>query len=379
MSYATYMQFCLAHPTEGYYMKSSNSIFGARGDFITSPDISQIFGEMIAIWLFSQWQAAGFPSNVRLVELGPGRGTLITDILRTITAFAGRIPENEKPALRIELVETSETLREIQRNKLGDASATVQWHQSIDHISPSPDSFTMLVAHEFFDALPIHVFRKTEEGWKELMVSSRLAGEGEDSEKQHPRLQHVLSPQKTAISTIFGNSSSRFQALPIGSDLEVSPTSFRLARKVGELLTKKNGASPGGCGLIIDYGNANAFGSSRRGFKDHEVVDIFHRPGECDLTANVDFAYLTESMQDLVPVHGPISQNQFLSMMGLMPRLEALLAASVGDKEKQKRILEGAQRIMNPTQMGSEYSVLGISTYDGTPYPFEVPDDNNQS
>ncbi|KIK55182.1 hypothetical protein GYMLUDRAFT_248977 [Collybiopsis luxurians FD-317 M1] len=383
MSYATYMQFCLSHPTEGYYMKSSNSIFGAQGDFITSPDISQIFGEsgvqMIAVWLYSQWQAAGSPPNMRLVELGPGRGTLIADILRTITALNGKLSEKEKPSIQVELVETSLALRKIQSEKLDGFPATVEWRDSIDHVPPSTDSFTMLVAHEFFDALPIHVFRKTEDGWKEVMVSSRITGEGEsDPNKQYPRLQHVLSPEKTAISTIFGNSSTRFQALPVGSDLEVSPTSFRLARKVGELLARQDtgsGKSPGGCGLIIDYGGANAFGSSRRGFKDHQVVDIFHRPGECDLTANVDFSYLKESMEDLVPVYGPMTQSRFLSTIGLMARLERLLAASKGDDEKRNRILQGAQRLINPVQMGGEYSVLGMSTNKGAPpYPFGMLD-----
>ncbi|KAJ3935580.1 MAG: S-adenosyl-L-methionine-dependent methyltransferase [Lentinula lateritia] len=363
MSYATYMQFCLSHPTEGYYMKSANNIFGAQGDFITSPDISQIFGEMIAVWLLSQWEAAGSPPSIRLVELGPGRGTLITDILRVITSISKKL--SQPLVVQVHLVETSLFLREIQRRRLSRAPASVQWHESIDHITPSNDSFTMLVAHEFFDALPVHVFRKTEEGWKEMMVSSRINKSEDANPEQYPRLQHVLSPETTAISNIFGNSSSRFQSLPVGSDLEVSPTSFRLARKVGELLSKREtptSSSPGGCGLIIDYGRDHAFGSSRRGFKDHDVVDIFHRPGECDLTANVDFAYLKEAMKDLIPVYGPISQNTFLSQMGFTIRLERLLQSNQDDQAKTDRIFEGAKRLIDPVHMGEEYSVMGIST-----------------
>ncbi|KAJ3714122.1 S-adenosyl-L-methionine-dependent methyltransferase [Lentinula raphanica] len=360
MSYATYMQFCLSHPTEGYYMKRSNSIFGTQGDFITSPDISQIFGEMIAIWLLSQWELAGCPSRMRLVELGPGRATLMNDILRvTITK---KLPQ--PITIQVDLVETSVALREIQRERLSGVAASIEWYESIDHLTPSDDSFTMLVAHEFFDALPVHVFRKTDQGWKEIMVSSKIKNPDKMAQEQYPRLQHVLSPETTAISTIFGNSSTRFQTLPVGSDLEVSPTSFRLARKVGKLLSKRptpTGSSLGGCGLIIDYGGDHAFGNSRRGFKNHQVVDIFHRPGECDLTANVDFAYLKESMQDLVPVYGPVTQKMFLSQMGLMVRLERLLQSSQGDQDKQDRIYEGAQRLIN-RQMGEEYSVMGIST-----------------
>ncbi|KAJ3781358.1 S-adenosyl-L-methionine-dependent methyltransferase [Lentinula aff. detonsa] len=374
MSYATYMQFCLSHPTEGYYMKSSNKIFGAQGDFITSPDVSQIFGEMIAIWLLSQWESAGCPSRLRLVELGPGRGTLIADVLRVITAITKK--SSQPVTIQVDLVETSLSLREIQRERLNGAPASIQWYDSIDHITPSNDSFTMLVAHEFFDALPIHVFRKTDEGWKEVMVSSRVTELDESNPEQYPRLQHVLSPEKTAISTIFGNSSSRFQSLPVGSDLEVSPTSFRLARKVGEVLAKntQTGSSLGGCGLIIDYGRDHAFGHSRRGFKNHQIMDVFHRPGECDLTANVDFAYLKESMQDLVPVYGPITQKLFLTHMGLMIRLERLLQSHQGDQTTSDRILEGANRLINP-QMGEEYSVMGISTTGGPVHPFHLLSD----
>ncbi|KAJ3829700.1 S-adenosyl-L-methionine-dependent methyltransferase [Lentinula raphanica] len=378
MSYATYMQFCLSHPTEGYYMKRSNSIFGTQGDFITSPDISQIFGEMIAIWLLSQWELAGCPSRMRLVELGPGRATLMNDILRVIGDITKKLPQ--PITIQVDLVETSVALREIQRERLSGVAASIEWYESIDHLTPSDDSFTMLVAHEFFDALPVHVFRKTDQGWKEIMVSSKIKNPDNLAQEQYPRLQHVLSPETTAISNIFGNSSTRFQSLPVGSDLEVSPTSFRLARKVGELLSKRpteTGLSLGGCGLIIDYGGDHAFGNSRRGFKNHQVVDIFHRPGECDLTANVDFAYLKESMQDLVPVYGPVTQKMFLSQMGLMVRLERLLQSSQGDQAKQDRIYEGAQRLIN-RQMGEEYSVLGISTNEVPIHPFHAASQSSQ-
>ncbi|KAJ3844798.1 S-adenosyl-L-methionine-dependent methyltransferase [Lentinula raphanica] len=378
MSYATYMQFCLSHPTEGYYMKRSNSIFGTQGDFITSPDISQIFGEMIAIWLLSQWELAGCPSRMRLVELGPGRATLMNDILRVIGDITKKLPQ--PITIQVDLVETSVALREIQRERLSGVAASIEWYESIDHLTPSDDSFTMLVAHEFFDALPVHVFRKTDQGWKEIMVSSKIKNPDNLAQEQYPRLQHVLSPETTAISNIFGNSSTRFQSLPVGSDLEVSPTSFRLARKVGELLSKRpteTGLSLGGCGLIIDYGGDHAFGNSRRGFKNHQVVDIFHRPGECDLTANVDFAYLKESMQDLVPVYGPVTQKMFLSQMGLMARLERLLQSSQGDQAKQDRIYEGAQRLIN-RQMGEEYSVLGISTNEVPIHPFHAASQSSQ-
>lgn len=253
MPFGSYMNLCLSHPTDGYYMNPANAVFGKRGDFITSPEISQVFGELVAIWLLSQWQNAGSPPSIRLVELGPGRGTLMADILRVVQQFA-------KSALkRVHLVETSPSMQALQNDNLLSFSQKggwdLAWNESIDEIEPSSGDYTMLVAHEFFDALPVSMLERGKQGWLEIMVDSIPDS---TEEPTYPRLRRVLSPNPTAASTLLGRSSLRFDQMPEGSRLEVSAASFRIARKVGELL------SPGGCALVVDYGGDSPFADSFR-------------------------------------------------------------------------------------------------------------------
>ncbi|KAF9048562.1 S-adenosyl-L-methionine-dependent methyltransferase [Panaeolus papilionaceus] len=376
LPFATYMQMCLSHPTDGYYMNQAHHVFGSKGDFITSPEISQVFGELVAVWLLSQWASTARQSPFRLVELGPGRGTLMDDILRVILQLA-------KPGqqINVHLVETSPSMRVLQEAKLKTperGNVHLHWHNSISEIPTDTNEYTMLIAHEFFDALPIHVLQKTEKGWNEVLVApnsehKQSSPDPESSNKPDTptmtepdvSFRRVLSPEPSAISTVLGHSSPRFQTLPNGSYLEVSPTVFRIGRKVGELLasnTSEDGttASPGGCGLIVDYGNDKAFGDSFRAFKNHNIVDVFHEPGNCDLTANVDFAYLKESMSDLVNCYGPLSQKAFLERMGIQLRLQSLMKSATTDARREQ-IAEGAKRLVDPLGMGKEYQVLAIT------------------
>ncbi|KAF4571221.1 hypothetical protein EYR36_008550 [Pleurotus pulmonarius] len=356
LPFATYMQQCLSHPTHGYYMNPSNPVFGARGDFITSPEISQVFGELIAIWFLSQWVAAGQPSSIRLVELGPGRGTLMADILRVISKIPSAKAIQRKS---VQLVETSPAMRRAQENTLQNFTDArdweLRWHNSIEEISPETDEYTILVAHEFFDALPIHIVEKTQKGWQELLVAS--ASDANSSIAPSPRLKAVLSPEPSPVSSLLGMSSQRFLKLPIGTRIEVSPSSFKISRRIGELIA---GSSTGGSALVIDYGGDKAFNNSFRAFKDHKIVDIFHRPGECDLTSNVDFAYLKESFSDIAVPHGPISQASFLKGMGIDMRVDTLVKAA-STEERQKSIRDAALRLADPVGMGKEYQVMGIT------------------
>ncbi|KAF7424518.1 hypothetical protein PC9H_009825 [Pleurotus ostreatus] len=371
LPFATYMQQCLSHPTHGYYMNPSNPVFGARGDFITSPEISQVFGELIAIWFLSQWVAAGQPSSIRLVELGPGRGTLMADILRVISKIPSAKAVQRKS---VQLVETSPAMRRAQENTLqkfaDEHGWELQWNNSIEDIPPETDDYTILVAHEFFDALPIHIVEKTQKGWQELLVAS--ASDGKSSIATSPRLKAVLSPEPSPVSSLLGMSSQRFSKLPIGTRIEVSPSSFKISRRIGELIA---GSSAGGSALVIDYGEDKVFNNSFRAFKDHKIVDIFHRPGECDLTSNVDFAYLKESFSDIAVPHGPMSQANFLKGMGIDMRVDALVKAA-STEERQKVIRDAALRLADPVGMGKEYQVLGITSKptseDGSPgvWPF---------
>ncbi|KAG7451355.1 DUF185-domain-containing protein [Guyanagaster necrorhizus] len=352
MPFGSFMNLCLSHPTAGYYMNPANAVFGKRGDFITSPEISQVFGELVAIWLLSQWQNAGASHSIRLVELGPGRGTLMADILRVVQQFA------KTTLKRVHLVETSPSMRALQNDNLlpflKKGSWDLTWNESIDEIEPSSGVYTMLVAHEFFDALPVSMLERGKQGWHEIMVDSVHPELDSIKESAYPRLRRVISPSPTAASTLLGRSSRRFDQLPEGSRLEVSAASFRVARKVGELL------SPGGCALVVDYGGDSPFEDSFRAFKDHRIVDVFERPGECDLTANVDFGYIKEAMGDLVPTYGPLPQSQFLVSMGLEARVNMLIR-SAKTEERAEDIRKAAQRLVDEAGMGKEYKVLGIS------------------
>ncbi|KAF4614132.1 hypothetical protein D9613_007842 [Agrocybe pediades] len=357
ISFATYMQLCLSHPDHGYYMNPANKVFGAGGDFITSPEISQVFGELIALWLLQEYMRTAKGAPLRIVELGPGKGTLLGDVLRVILKFA------PQKSLNVHLVETSLALRDIQKGHLtsqNHSNVHLHWHNSISEIPPSSSEYTMLVAHEFFDALPVHILQKKKETeqWHEVLIASKddkvRAPEGDEvaqevpspvSEESPSTLRRVLASKPSSVGAVLGLSSARFGEMPEESFLEVSPTAFRIARKVGELLTRgqpeDENASLGGCGLIIDYGGARAYSDSLRAFKNHEIVDIFHEPGK------------------FTPL-GPTSQGSFLAKMGLGVRLRTLLQAAATE-ERQQAIHSAAMRLIDPKGMGGQYQVLGIT------------------
>ncbi|CUA68493.1 NADH dehydrogenase [ubiquinone] complex I, assembly factor 7 [Rhizoctonia solani] len=312
ISVAHYMNMCLSHPIEGYYMKGEP--IGARGDFITSPEISQLFGELVGIWLASQWLERGQSRPIRMVELGPGKGTLMDDMLRTFESIGqtrGRIQS-------VHLVETSARLQEEQRKRLGTriSETLLHWHNRAEDIPKDDSTFTLLVAHEFFDAIPIHIIEKTSTGFQEVLVDiDRTAQTGATlsppllnvssplATKSRPStFRYVISGPLSPLAHTLSKSSPRFSKVPNESRIEVSPASWSIARTVGELV------SEGGAGLVIDYGDDRAFGSSFRAFQKHKLVDVFDEPGLCDLTANVDFAYLKEAFGSTgelpaVPLH----------------------------------------------------------------------------
>ncbi|KAF5359488.1 hypothetical protein D9756_003275 [Leucocoprinus leucothites] len=304
------------------------------------------------------------------------------DILRVVSQLR---PANDP--VNVHLVETSQALRAVQEQKLASSKRNINlhFHHSISDVPQNPKQYTMLVAHEFFDALPIHLLQKKESGWHEVMIdtshtsqpsspststSTQITSTNSHSNSQIiPHLRRVLSPTPTAASTLLGLSSPRFHNLPNGSFIEVSPAAFKIARQVGQLVSGIDEPGPlakrdvvsssqlesvGGCGLIIDYGGDKAF-------KQHKIVDVFHRPGECDLTANVDFAYLKEAMSDLVTPHGPITQQSFLERMGISLRVDAL-ARSAGSEARKSAIRDSVKRLTDRLGMGKEYKVLGLTS-----------------
>ncbi|KAF9223718.1 DUF185-domain-containing protein [Gyrodon lividus] len=381
LSFSTYMRLCLSHPVHGYYMKPGHAVFGTQGDFTTSPEISQVFGELLAVWMVEQWSSTAGSKPFRIVELGPGRGTLMDDLLRVVR----QLPAVSEKLKSVHLVETSGSMRTLQTAKLRNAKEAggfgLSWHDSIDDIPHRKDTYTMLVAHEFFDALPVHVLEKTAQGWHEVFValskdpsikynvpSSPTSESGvllpphasQKLQAVSSRWTRVLSSAPTASSTLLGHASPRFATLPVGSRVEVSGTSVKIARQIAELIQGAEKGYAGGCALVIDYGGEKVFGNSLRAFKEHQIVDIFHRPGECDITANVDFALLKEVLGDLVTPHGTLSQGTFLNRLGV--RLRAVnLMKSAQTEERKNAIVEGVNRLIDPLGMGGQYAVLGVT------------------
>ncbi|CEL55647.1 NADH dehydrogenase [ubiquinone] complex I, assembly factor 7 OS=Xenopus tropicalis GN=ndufaf7 PE=2 SV=1 [Rhizoctonia solani AG-1 IB] len=320
-----------------------------------------------------------------MIELGPGRGTLMDDILRTFESIAqtrGRIQA-------VRLVETSARLQEEQKSRLSArvSAELLHWYDRIEDIPKNEDAFTLLVAHELFDAIPIHIIERTARGFQEVLVdidrtaqtlstSSLLINNSSpiiDSSPPNPQFsgfRYVLSGPLSPLANTLGNSSPRFSQLEKGIRIEVSPSSWSIARNIGELI----GRGGGGAGLVIDYGDDRAFGSSFRGFHKHKLVDVFHQPGLCDLTANVDFAYLKEAFNSTpTNTHGPIKQHEFLTNMGAPIRLHRLLQGAKDD-ETRERLRKGATRLMDLTGMGVQYKVMGVTSggKKGQVYPFEM-------
>ncbi|GAA5870620.1 hypothetical protein JCM8547_002064 [Rhodosporidiobolus lusitaniae] len=434
-----YMTLCLNHPTLGYY--TTRKVFGKEGDFVTSPEISQVFGELLAIWYVTQWLAQGSPKKVRFIELGPGKGTLLADILRTFRALP---PHSRPPVASIHLIEASSQLQAIQKSALeavGAGSVPTQWHGDVKAVPGAEEGeFTMLVAHEFFDALPIHVFEHTQKGWREVLVD--ITSPNTIVTPTTPSLRLVLAPSPTPASALYSSlaqaafpnapqtpdilsaspaarpsaisaaalnvdttlgfnpsppapsrpspsspsasaappspsllnstaslTAQRFARLPLGSRIEVSPASWEIARDVARLVSGRgeegegkegSGKGAGGAGLVVDYGDAKAFGRSWRGFRKHQVVDPLTEPGHTDLTANVDFSYLAEAMSDYATTHGPLPQSRFLTSLGLQPRLAGLLR-NAKMEERRKEIESAARRLVDQGGMGGQYKVMGIT------------------
>lgn len=300
-----YMALCLAHPVHGYYL--TREPLGAHGDFITAPEISQMFGELLGLWAAAVWQRMGEPERVSLVELGPGRGTLMADALRA----AAVLPEFAS-ALAVELVETSPTLRARQQATLENFAAPIAWHRDLGTLPEGP---SVIIANEFFDALPIHQAVKDKRGWRERMVG--VNEEGHLAFGLHPDPiphLHAVAPLATPEA-------------PEGALVEWR--SDDIATELARRVTRNGGAA-----LIIDYGYAQPrFGETLQAVRNHAYADPLQAPGEADLTALVDFAALAKSARAAgAAVQGPISQGDFLRRLGIELRAERLKAQATSEQ-----------------------------------------------
>lgn len=423
----------LTHPEYGYYMQ--RDVFGRGGDFTTSPEVSQVFGELVGIWCVASWQQLGSPSRIRLVEVGPGRGTLMSDVLRSAAMFPAF-----RAALEVHLVEVSPYLRKVQRRKLSSSSppdadpdiettlseskqdvkddetvkdgepmlwyaprgtrtnnsevdhpeavlpVEVCWHRSLDEVPQ--DIPTLVIAHEFLDALPVHQLVRTPRGWRERLVGLRSAQPSDDvasdgaspqspaaggqaavpwrpgatSEEERDldqdarELDFFLSRSATPASTVFTRHLS-----PELEQAEVCPDAQAFVQALARRLVNTRGAA-----LLIDYGQDSAPGDSLRGIKNHRFVHPLHAPGEIDLSADVDFDALRRvACAEAPELRCPPLQLQrdFLAAMGLEARVNVLLKRAK-TAEEQRALIAAAQRLVQTPGMGSAYKVFALASSD---------------
>ncbi|XP_075144972.1 protein arginine methyltransferase NDUFAF7 homolog, mitochondrial [Haematobia irritans] len=347
---AEYMREVLTNPLSGYYM--NRDVFGKEGDFVTSPEISQIFGELVAIWILSEWQKLGSP-KFQLVELGPGRGTLVRDVLKVLSKF------QLNKEFSINLVEISPHLSKMQAQLLcyrfDDADPNVDvyyrkgetasgtkiyWYSRLEDV---PQQFSIVMAHEFFDALPVHKFQLDNGVWKEVLID---VGENSD-------FRYVLSKNQTPLSKIY---------TPIHGEtrkcLEYSLEADRLIGLLAERFERN-----GGIGLIMDYGHFGEKDDTFRAFKKHALHDPLLSPGTADLTADVDFRqmkYVAERNNRTI-CFGPVEQGVFLQRMQGEVRLENLLKHAL--PENQSNIKSAYQMLTHPDQMGARFKFFSMFPY----------------
>ena len=319
----------MAAANADYYARQS--AIGTSGDFITAPEISQMFGELIGAWLADLWDRAGRPP-LHYVELGPGRGTMASDALRTMT-MVGLRPS-------IHFVETSPRMRTEQAGRVPEA----QWH---DNIATLPDDAPLvIVANEFFDALPVEQIVRGGSSWQQRLVACQdmlfvpIAG---------PPVPDTIVPE-------------HLRDAPVGSLIESSPASVAVVRDLAARIGKQGGAA-----LIMDYGyDGPALGETLQAVRGHGYANPFEAPGEVDLSAHVDFALLrAASAVAGANVHGPVTQRDFLGQLGIATRAAALAKRSPA---RAVEIGVAHMRLTGDSAMGTLFRAMAL-TSDGWPEP----------
>lgn len=418
-----------------------NFIIGRKGDFVTAPEVSQVFGECLSVWYTTQWQTLNKPSAVQFVEVGPGKGTLMADILRSCLSMpSGGIG----PAIeQVHLVEASPAMRQEQQRKLeallveneekvdteshwnvkfvfhtdsydnkemeskkdtitesisGDDKSkkniNVFWHASFSNFVSSSEHHlpTFVASQEFIDALPIHAFEKTKEGWRERMVDIAIieeedggggemksSGSKDANDKEIKTASSLESEKKTRLRVVLSSDASpacktllnvdesgnmKDDDSPVGQVCEVCPEGILFVQDVAKLLEKYGGAA-----LIVDYGQEGST-DSIRGFSRHQQVSFLSRPGEVDITADVDFGALRHAVNnraeksdkhDSPYAFGPVTQGNFLASMGIIERVTALIEDESTLDEQAEDLYAALERLVLPDQMGERYKVLAIA------------------
>lgn len=344
LSVHDYMAACLNDPDHGYYRTAQP--LGRTGDFITAPEISQVFGELLGVWAASVWQAMGAPQPVALIEVGPGRGTLAADALRAAKALPAF-----RSALQLHLVETSPVLRAAQEEALGAAAA--DWHDALESV---PDGPAIILANEFLDALPVCQVVWRGGTWRERCVDFTKARgfhfiEGDPAELDAGDL--VLLPADAAE----------------GEVAELRPAATAAIAEIA-----RRGTAGPQTALFIDYGHAEApLGDTLQAVSAHRYAGVFDAPGEYDLTAHVDFRALARAAETAgLRAFGPMPQGRFLLQLGLEARCQRLMQGAT--PEQRDTIMSGVHRLVDPTQMGALFKAMAITAgHVAPPPPFGDP------
>jgi SAM-dependent MidA family methyltransferase len=328
MTVERFMELALADPQYGYYM--TRDPFGTEGDFTTAPEISQMFGELIGLWAAEVWTSMGRPNPVRVMELGPGRGTLMSDALR-----AARVVPEFRAALDVTLIETSPPLAQLQYDALLTAGAPIAWRGTF---AEAPEGPAIILANEFLDALPVRQFERRGGQWRERVV--RLDGAGE-------LVFGVADKPEPFLSTEADD----------GAVIEVGAVAHRFMFELSARLAKQGGAA-----LFLDYGHAiSGFGDTLQALRAHTSVSPLSEPGECDLTTHVDFAAMARSARAAgATVHGPIDQGDFLRALGVDVRARAL-----GERTPERaQEIEAARRRLvgkGENEMGALFKAMVVA------------------
>lgn len=328
-----YMELCLTHPQHGYYV--SRDPLGREGDFVTAPEVSQMFGELLGLWTAAVWKSIGSPSLLRLVELGPGRGTMMADALRAV-----RVLPPLFQALHIHLVEINPVLREKQQMALSGAP-NVSWHDSLDDVPEGP---AVILANEYFDVLPIHQVVRRETGWHERVVNLDDSGKllFESAADPIPRFDVLLPPL--------------VRAAPVGAVFEWRPDAEMM--KIAARVRDQDGAA-----LIVDYGHVRSdAGDTFQAIARHSFADPLKFPGQADVTAHVDFQALARAAEDVgARVHGPVTQGEFLKRLGIETRAATLMAKATPDMSAA--VSAGLKRLTDSGRggMGSMFKVMAVT------------------
>jgi SAM-dependent MidA family methyltransferase len=334
MPVAQYMTLSLTHPEHGYYMRQDP--FGTRGDFTTAPEISQMFGELIGLWAAAAFKLMGSPDTVRLIELGPGRGTMMVDALR-----AAKSAPAFRRAISVHLVEISPALERVQQRTLSGLDVPIVWYKALTDVPEGP---AIIVANEFFDALPVHQAIKRTDGWHERVIEvdgggKLVFGLAYDA---LPHFEQILPRQ--------------VREAPVGALYEwrADHTILEVSRRV---------VRDGVIALIVDYGQTQAYvGDTLQAVRNHAFADPLAAPGTADLTSHVDFQALAETAESMgAAVHGPVAQGMFLRRLGIDARTAAL--RNTAPKEKLADLEAAYARLTGggPSGMGELFKVMALT------------------